>query len=1301
MSLTSPSKNVFDGKKGYKRVRYIGDRLFQDFEAIEVQQAQDLERTRLGDRIFAEGAIVEEAGGTISPARQGVRVGNVAAISSGAYQGFFTQIYTLIVVVGGGPGTAVIQVSSDGPDNGVEGAGYEFSIDLGDPLDGSMTYDVGLQGVKVAFNDSKVVKNFIAADSWTILGTHNRSLPVVDAGASTITPKSAAIYSDGRILTVPSLMLSYVPKVTGSDVVYVEVIRDIVTGDADPSLKAAFTNLNVAERERILAVFKDRDTSNDALPPNAISRKVYPAYLWNRATNRVERASTRSFVFTLDEIPGQLPASSLADLELSEELRGILAELVNDITGGSYRIDGLKARVSTNPPATGKVNITVEKGKARISGLKILKGIEEDIPLDLATDAVAVIGEAKTFATGTNVYALNKAVGANKLPIKDVTLLTAIVQITRSITKGSANGLDQLPDQPVASIVSVAQGVTTYTATTDYIQNGNFVDWSPAGAEPTSGSSYDVTYRYTKQMVQPSDFTVIDSDSDGDLDAVDFSPGGDNPVNGTTILINYRYYQPRIDVIYLRTDATFAFVKGSPADFPVAPDIPTESLGIASVNLGPNSSSNITVTNFDNQIVTMAQLRFAIKREEDLIRNDALQDLLNQTKIRESAAFKDLFADAFATEDFADLTFNRPAGTGGTAAGSQITYDCLLDLFELLLELPITPETKVLVANDTLVPGSQTKSAFNRDFVTLPFTEVLEISQDNWSEQRNINPFATFSPPEGEILLIPDHDNGVNVSITTKINDYWLRRHKKLRPLTQHKLEKLLKHPKKIKSRSVEEVSRLVEERAGLFMRQITVEVRGKRFAPGEDNIVGTFDGKTVALTPINGTPAGTQAGTVKARPSTFDVNNEVVTLGGDWEATFTIPANVPVGVRSFVAAGDSGDDASATYDGELEEREITIFQREIFVIKDPLAQTFGFSVPTTLTRIDVPFSAKGPNSESPLELQLRDVELPGGLPGTILYESVIKKAEELNIGDTSSNVFQFGNPMLQQGNLFRALVFMTDSNKYQVYTATLGRAGLNPAAFITSNPNLRGSEPAGILLESLNAVNWEANSRAALRYKLYRADFSPESWVYFTRISSVNYSQLFLNVDQVVPENTTINWQVSIDGLDISNPSKAWIDIVPFETLDLGVTATTIDVRVKLTTSDSRVSPYINLKNWHLEGTLFKAAGKYIAKMRPQLVDITQVKIYVEVQAPAVTTVSFFASNAEDSSQNTIWEPVTTVDADVDLGDGFHELSLSKTLNNAIADKTSKRKMRIRVDMTTSNQAITPLIRRLSATYI
>src|SRR5690606_12995450 len=100
--------------------------------------------------------------------------------------------------------------------------------------------------------------------------------------------------------------------------------------------------------------------------------------------------------------------------------------------------------------------------------------------------------ESKTYQNGTTLYSLNSK------PVKDIKTLTATVEITQTITRGNVPGtVDVLPKTPVVDVIEVKQGDTIYQRDTDFQLASNSIDWSLGGAEPSTGSSYTVKYRYT------------------------------------------------------------------------------------------------------------------------------------------------------------------------------------------------------------------------------------------------------------------------------------------------------------------------------------------------------------------------------------------------------------------------------------------------------------------------------------------------------------------------------------------------------------------------------------------------------------------------------------------------------------------------------------------------------------------------------------------------------------------------------------------------------------------------------------
>lgn len=72
---------------------------------------------------------------------------------------------------------------------------------------------------------------------------------------------------------------------------------------------------------------------------------------------------------------------------------------------------------------------------------------------------------------------------------------------TDEITRAASGNSDALSNVGVLKVISVKAGTTVYAPTTDYIVNGNQIDWSPSGAQPDAESTYTVTYRYVTAAI--------------------------------------------------------------------------------------------------------------------------------------------------------------------------------------------------------------------------------------------------------------------------------------------------------------------------------------------------------------------------------------------------------------------------------------------------------------------------------------------------------------------------------------------------------------------------------------------------------------------------------------------------------------------------------------------------------------------------------------------------------------------------------------------------------------------------------
>jgi len=186
---------------------------------------------------------------------------------------------------------------------------------------------------------------------------------------------------------------------------------------------------------------------------------------------------------------------------------------------------------------------------------------------------------------------------------------------------------------------------------------------------------------------------------------------------------------------------------------------------------------------------------------------------------------------------------------------------------------------------------------------------------------------------------------------------------------------------------------------------------------------------------------------------------------------------------------------------------------------KDPLAQTFatdpgnGFF----LTSVDLYFATKDPIEK--VTVQLRTVEL--GTPTDLLvqdYSEISLDSEDIITSDDGSlpTKVTFPSPIYLQGDTEYALVLLSPTtDKYQVWTATMGRKTIATKSLPDVESVIIGRQYlGGSLFKSQNGTIWSPNQYQDLKFKLYRAKFTPQ------RGQAVFYNPSLVYSDQKSPTN-------------------------------------------------------------------------------------------------------------------------------------------------------------------------------------
>lgn len=511
---------------------------------------------------------------------------------------------------------------------------------------------------------------------------------VVDETTGVAQCQSGAVYIAGAVRGVAPATFTLPLGVVA---VGVRLIASVVTSAEDPTLldPAAGTRAYNTPGAARLKIHAQWGWSGEASPQG----EFYPVY------------SVTDRMLSSKEPPPNLDAFNQS-----------LARYDRDSAGGCYVVSGLG--VTKMADAGGLQVYSIAEGRARVYGFAVTLNTARRVTLAAAPDLKPIINEPHLSTTASA-----QRINFDRTPGTAITGVSITAEKTVTLTHGVTTGAqDPLPDTSVLSIQLVTQGATTYTAGADYQLTSGKVDWSPGGAEPAPGSSYQVTYRYITNVTPTG------------VDATGLTVTG--AVTGTLVLLSYSQMLPRIDRLCLDQDGTPVWLTGVAAEFnPLLPTVPSDLLPLASVYQTWTASRS--VVNDGVRVVPMPVLAGIEGRIDYLMQRIAEQRLESNVHTREAGAKKGLFVDPFLDDSV------RDAGTPQTAA-----------IVDGELTLPITGSVSAM-ASDVTAP------------TTCAYTHAVALNQPLRTGSMKINPYLAFDPVPAVARLTPAVDRWTQV-----INDW-------------------------------------------------------------------------------------------------------------------------------------------------------------------------------------------------------------------------------------------------------------------------------------------------------------------------------------------------------------------------------------------------------------------------------------------------------------------------------------------------------------------------------------------------
>lgn len=684
-------------------------------------------------------------------------------------------------------------------------------------------------------------------------------------------------------------------------------------------------------------------------------------------------------------------------------------------------------------------------------------------------------------------------------------------------------------------------------------------------------------------------YTYIAKDvvpSDQDFDG--FSVSG--AVQGSDILVSYQQALPRIDRLCITSDGAFSWIQGVASETRAkAPAVPSTMLAIASVTQTWRTKDERVVTNDGVRVIAFSDLEALTSRVDYALQEIARQRLESDVATREAGARVGIFVDPLLDDSM------RDQGLEQTAA-----------VVNGFLTLPIRASVSG-VSSDVKLPAARSSSS----------SVVLE--QPLMTGEMKINPYLAFAVMPGKATLTPAVDRW------TVTNTTWTS------PVTKEFYRTIYapthpQHGSTVTSSSSSTETAGVSSSAIEYLRQISIAFTCEGFGSGGKLSRVTFDG--IAVTPA-------ESGI------TADVS-------GKLSGHFTIPANVPAGVKAVVFTGAGGSTAQTTFVGQgtLETTTLRTVQSVVNTYIDPLAQTFVLEEARQLSGVDLFFTAKG---QSGVRIQIR--ETSGGYPTRSVLAEAIVPASSITAEAAVATRILFDAPVPLSASTEYALVILCDDADTAVAIAEMGKFDSAHQQWVSAQPYT-----VGVLLSSSNASTWTAHQTKDIAFRLLAADFVEGTNTVplgSAEVGADGVSDLMLLACSETPSAAThVEYELGL-------PSGAVMTVAEGQTVQLSeaVASGTLSVTAKLS-GDTAGSPVLWPGTQVLMG-MVQTSGTYYTRSIPATGAAKAVLIY-DGYVPSGATVT--PEIQVDSGE---WMAMTSAGTTQE-GNGYVEFKFTTALSGA-----------------------------------
>jgi hypothetical protein len=1014
----------------------------------------------------------------------------------------------------------------------------------------------------------------------------------------TLLVASGYVYVHGKILTVDEQNVGGSFSGLGVEYVYMDTTTTIITENEDPTLRDP-----VMGEPNYLYGGSHRQVVNVSF-----SNETYKS------------ATSIVFGYILDgKVIFKFPTFG------ADKAVRVMEQRTYDVSG-NFIVNGANLKVQHNATDDSKYDMVIEPYNAYLNGKEYVSTVSQlvsqDKAVEMVTDQVLL---PISSAVGSTLGLINNVFTLSRFFVNKIYTCSYPVEETFTVTHAVAGGTDPIGIAgTLIDIVSVYDGSTTYILTTDYLVDDfdRAIEWSPGGAEPLVGHTYNVDCRYYKTVsIGSGDYDtskyrgVYLYESVGDYSLMNLEIRDAHYYSANPALIvnpEYTCWKYRLDAICLNT--LTGLVETLQSDYSVTPNAPypkitAEHFLLYLINPKPGTlPSPLTYSIDDRRTFRITQ--YGLRTLDRQLRG--IQEGLSLSKIDDDAAkmpvpgsVAGIYTDTFETQDRGDLEYD----------GSNSLFPDVFDagFNDGALVLPLILNTSNM---DPTVGTNNLKT--NASFYTLPFTEALFLSQSLATGCISVNPYA-LPYAEATLTINPVKDIWTDTQnldvVTEKISNTISKKVAVTGTLASHSGTSELHigdHAVKIGAGTenvfgVQDLANLLRvPYAALLKLGKHGFILGKEIFYGSPTVgtIDTSDSGTTTTLNLLGIDTTSKVEKyarqitvhiigknwyVEGSPSSYILIGAMsgqpipelgttINLESDYsfEGDFTVPANVPSGVCPVqVSTNPTSITASTNYFAQgtmvintRQLREVTTTTKTVYDINiswvDPLAETIMFDQDFFISSIGLFFCSKDTTKGVTCSI----VETVNGYPSQKTLASKWLPPTMVNTSDNSSveTLFTFDDPVYIPKNTEYAFVIKSPSNLYTVWYAKQGRTDILTGSTVVSQPY------QGVMFESQNASTWTAIQDSDLKFNIYRAVFNPLIADMIFNAQTIDDSWLFVGADMHEYSNTDCNFYYNTD-------AAGWVKITTGQKekiKDTGL-ASTNTVKAVMMSPNDMVSPILN----------------------------------------------------------------------------------------------------------------------------